>query len=200
MSFVETIRRARDLLRAEGRISVGVLRREFDLDEDALDELVEELVDVQQVAAREGKVLSWIGATPAEAPATEPETQSTPEASSEPAAAPQAAEAERHQLTVMFCDLVGSTKPSEALDAEDLRAVLPSSPEFCAEVVRRADGQTAQDFTLVESAGVLYGDDRLDSRDGPGCSGIETANAGVGVGAAQYLAGQHAGQDNVSGV
>ncbi len=144
MSFVETIRRARDLLRAEGRISVGVLRREFDLDEDALDELVEELVDVQQVAAREGKVLSWIGAAPAEAPATEPETQSTPEASSEPAAAPQAAEAERRQLTVMFCDLVGSTKLSEALDAEDLREVLHSYQEFCAEIVRRYDGQIAQ--------------------------------------------------------
>ena len=78
MSFVETIRRARDLLRAEGRISVGVLRREFDLDEDALDELVEELVDVQQVAAREGQVLSSIGATPAAAPATDPATQTTP--------------------------------------------------------------------------------------------------------------------------
>ena len=75
MSFVETIRRARDLLRTEGRISLRVLRREFDLDDEALDELVAELVDVQHVAAREVKVLSWIGAATAETPAADLEAQ-----------------------------------------------------------------------------------------------------------------------------
>ena len=34
-----------------------------------------------------------------------------------------ATEAQRRQLTVMFCDLVGSTKPSASMDPEDLRAV-----------------------------------------------------------------------------
>ena len=45
MSFIETVRRALDLLREEGRITLRGLKREFDLDDDALDELVEELVD-----------------------------------------------------------------------------------------------------------------------------------------------------------
>ncbi len=36
---------------------------------------------------------------------------------------PQAAEAERRQLTVMFCDLVGSTALSSQLDPEDMRDV-----------------------------------------------------------------------------
>ena len=53
--------RARDLLREEGRISLRALRREFDLDDEALDELVEELVDVQQVAARTRKSPSVAG-------------------------------------------------------------------------------------------------------------------------------------------
>jgi class 3 adenylate cyclase len=46
------------------------LRREFDLDDDALEEVIEELVDVQRVAVREGNVLAWAGAsaTPASVP------------------------------------------------------------------------------------------------------------------------------------
>ncbi len=72
MSFIETVRRAGDLLRQQGRISLRALKREFELDDDTLEDLVEELVDVQQVAAREGKVLSWIGAAPAES--AEPES------------------------------------------------------------------------------------------------------------------------------
>jgi class 3 adenylate cyclase len=39
-----------------------------------------------------------------------------------PAAAP--AQAERRQLTVMFCDLVGSTALSTGMDPEDLRDAL----------------------------------------------------------------------------
>ncbi len=138
MSFIETVRRARELLRQEGRISLRALQREFDLDDGALDELVEELVDVQQVAAREGKVLSWIGAAQAEASATEPETQATPEASPEPA------EAERRQLTVMFCDLVGSTALSERLDAEELSDVVTAYQKTCAEGIESFDGHIAQ--------------------------------------------------------
>ena len=41
-----------------------------------------------------------------------------------PSAAPESTAGERRQLTVMFCDLVGSTALSERLDPEDLREVL----------------------------------------------------------------------------
>ena len=41
MSFIETVRRAREFLREEGRISLRGLKREFNLDDEALDELVE---------------------------------------------------------------------------------------------------------------------------------------------------------------
>ena len=53
-------------------------------------------------------------------------------------------EAERRQLTVMFCDLVGSTGLSERLDPEDLREVLRSYQETCAEAVARFEGHVAK--------------------------------------------------------
>ena len=50
----------------------------------------------------------------------------TPAASS--ADAPARADAERRQLTVMFCDLVGSTALSARLDPEDLRGIIGAYP------------------------------------------------------------------------
>src|SRR5204862_5263538 len=52
-----------------------------------------------------------------------------------------ATEAERRQLTVLFCDLVGSTHLAETLDAEDLRNLLLSFQKVCVEVVQRHEGQ-----------------------------------------------------------
>src|SRR5713101_8414800 len=53
-------------------------------------------------------------------------------------------EAERRQLTVMFCDLVGSTALSAQLDPEELREVVRAYQETCATVIRRYDGHIAQ--------------------------------------------------------
>ncbi len=58
MSFLETVEKARAFLERNGRVSLRALKREFELDDDALDELVEELVDVQQVAVREDQPLA----------------------------------------------------------------------------------------------------------------------------------------------
>ncbi len=53
MGILDTVRRrAKTHLQEHGRMSLRVLKREFQLDDNALEELVEELVDVQQVAAR----------------------------------------------------------------------------------------------------------------------------------------------------
>jgi class 3 adenylate cyclase/predicted ATPase len=54
------------------------------------------------------------------------------------------AEAERRQLTVMFCDLVGSTALSARLDPEDLREVIAAYHRAAAEVVGRFDGFVAK--------------------------------------------------------
>ncbi len=61
-----------------------------------------------------------------------------------PAAEARAPEAERRQLTVMFCDLVGSTNLSGQLDPEDLREVVRSYQETAADVIQGFDGHIAQ--------------------------------------------------------
>ncbi|MEE8551636.1 MAG: adenylate/guanylate cyclase domain-containing protein, partial [Gemmatimonadota bacterium] len=61
-------------------------------------------------------------------------------------------EAERRQLTVMFCDLVGSTELSGELDPEDYREVLRTYQDACAGVVARYEGHVAKllgDGTLI---------------------------------------------------
>src|SRR5262245_34908759 len=55
-----------------------------------------------------------------------------------------AAEAERRQLTVLFCDLVGSTQLSGQLDPEDLRAVVRAYQEAAAAVTQQYAGHIAQ--------------------------------------------------------
>jgi class 3 adenylate cyclase len=57
---------------------------------------------------------------------------------------PRRAAAERRQLTVMFCDLVGSTALSEQLDPEEWRKVVQTYQGICAEVVSHFDGHIAQ--------------------------------------------------------
>src|SRR6187401_2843281 len=47
--------------------------------------------------------------------------------------------AERRQLTVMFCDLVGSTALSAGLDPEDMRQVIRAYQDACSGVVARYD-------------------------------------------------------------
>ncbi len=51
---------------------------------------------------------------------------------------------ERRQLTVMFCDLVGSTALAERLDPEELRALMQAYRKACGKVVSRYDGHVAQ--------------------------------------------------------
>jgi class 3 adenylate cyclase len=60
------------------------------------------------------------------------------------AAEAQALDAERRQLTVMFCDLVGSTNLSARLDPEDLREVVRLYQKTAADVIQDFDGHIAQ--------------------------------------------------------
>ncbi|HEV3175467.1 MAG TPA: AAA family ATPase, partial [Stellaceae bacterium] len=53
---------------------------------------------------------------------------------------PASSSAERRQLTVMFCDLVGSTALSARLDPEDLREVIAAYHRAVAEAVAEAEG------------------------------------------------------------
>ena len=61
-----------------------------------------------------------------------------------PRHATSAASAERRQLTVMFCDLVGSTALSARLDPEDLRGIIGAYHRRCTEVIERNGGFVAR--------------------------------------------------------
>ena len=55
-----------------------------------------------------------------------------------------APQAERRQLTVMFCDLVGSTELSRRLDPEELRRLIRQYQDACVGAITRFDGHVAQ--------------------------------------------------------
>jgi len=61
-----------------------------------------------------------------------------------PCDTPAPADAERRQLTVMFCDLVGSTALSSRLDPEDLREVIGAYHHTVAEIVSGFGGFVAK--------------------------------------------------------
>ncbi len=61
-----------------------------------------------------------------------------------PATTAESPAGERRQLTVMFCDLVGSTALSEKLDPEELRSLLHDYRMRCAEVIKRYEGFVAR--------------------------------------------------------
>jgi class 3 adenylate cyclase len=79
-----------------------------------------------------------------------------------PAAAPPA-KAERRQLTVMFCDLVGSTALSARLDPEDLRAVIGAYHRCVAAVIERAGGFVAK--YMGDGVLAYFGYPRADEHD-----------------------------------
>src|SRR6187200_2653429 len=71
---------------------------------------------------------------------TPPGDHSTPT----PIADAESQAGERRQLTVMFCDLVGSTALSEKLDPEELRDLLHAYRTLCGDVIARYDGFVAR--------------------------------------------------------
>jgi predicted ATPase/class 3 adenylate cyclase len=77
---------------------------------------------------------------------TESAAQEPPATAPTPAAhaAPRGGRAERRQLTVMFCDLVGSTSLAESLDPEELRDLMRAYQEACGAAVARYAGHVAQ--------------------------------------------------------
>ena len=120
MTFDELLEKITDQLKRQGRISYGALKRRYELDDEYLQDIKDELIDAQQLAIDEGgKVLVW-----AETQSDQPD-RSHKEQDRSPSQPPiPQTEAERRQLTVMFCDLVGSTALSEQLDPEELREIV----------------------------------------------------------------------------
>ena len=128
MTIDELLAEVIALLKQERRVSYRMLRRRFALDDEYLEDLKAELIDAKRIAEDEnGKVLVWTGgaATPPSFMPSTAQNIAVPAGAGTPPGQPgKDPGAERRQLTVMFCDLVGSTSLSEHLDPEELRNIM----------------------------------------------------------------------------
>ena len=154
----------RALLQREGRLSYRSLARICGLDEVGLADLREDLLFQRLARDEDGKGLVWTGSAPLPDLAAVAFDSATPAASSasllasdstltepsqdRPTLVPEPSrrtlEAERRQVTVMFCDLVASTELSQQLDAEDYRTVVRAYQAAAAAALQPYDGYIAQ--------------------------------------------------------
>jgi hypothetical protein len=162
MTFQEVLAEVLTWLQRDKRVSYRAIKRQFVVDDDHLEDLKDALLYAHPQVVDDGRGFVWTGtaeATPTLAP-------QPPERASQPAAqeiqppqtapspvAPHPPDAERRQLTVLFCDLVGSTPLSKQLDPEDLREVVRAYQQTCAAVIQRFDGHIAQ---LLGDALLVY--------------------------------------------
>ncbi len=138
------------LLQQEQRVAYRVLKRRLQLDDEILADLKDDVIYAKKLAVdEEGRVLVWRGGTSSEpttaAPVPPPATSAVSPAPGEVAPiVPPTPDAERRQLTVLFCDLVDSTVLASQLDPEDLREVVRAYQDTCAKAIARFDGHIAQ--------------------------------------------------------
>ena len=105
-------------------------------------------VDLKELGLTLGHRKNFLAALAARASSAAPSPAPTGLSGGSPASEGTPAQAapagERRQITVMFCDLVGSTALSERLDPEELRALLHEYRSVCGEVIARYEGFVAR--------------------------------------------------------
>jgi class 3 adenylate cyclase/tetratricopeptide (TPR) repeat protein len=154
MTFEEILDQAIAMLQRRGRLTYSTLKRQFQLDDAALEDLKNELIEGQRLAVDErGNVLVWIGAagptSPALAPSTTTQEQAplayTPSYLAEKILTSRSAlEGERKQVTVLFADLKGSMELLADRDPEEARQLLDPVLERMMAAVHRYEGTVNQ--------------------------------------------------------
>jgi class 3 adenylate cyclase/tetratricopeptide (TPR) repeat protein len=154
MTFEEILDQAIAMLQRRGRLTYSTLKRQFQLDDAALDDLKEELIYGQRLAMdEEGRVLVWSGATgttapaataPVGIPAPAPLTYTPPYLAEKILTSRSALEGERKQVTVLFADLKGSMELLADRDPEEARQLLDPVLERMMEAVHRYEGTVNQ--------------------------------------------------------
>src|SRR6266702_622977 len=150
MDYDGLVAKVIELLQREKRVPYRALKRRFDLDDDYIEDLKIDLIEAKRLAIDENdRILVWVGdaqaVTSQVAQATQPlAAQQQPSLQVTPLPTAPSPDAERRQLTVLFCDLVDSTKLSSQLDPEDYREVVREYQQVCSEIITRFDGHIAQ--------------------------------------------------------
>ena len=156
-------------LRSLGLGKYEAIFRENDIDETVLPSLTHENLKELGVASfgHRVKLLDAIAALRNEASVQTPSVTSAPappSATTSPAVPVAEAVGERRHVTVMFCDLVGSTSISAGLDAEDWRDLVGSYLEAASAAVTEMGGHVAKKARRWPDGAV-----RLSGRPGERC-------------------------------
>ena len=154
MTFKEVLTQVIDWLQQDKRLSYRALQRQFDLDNDYLDDLKAELIEVRRVAVDEdGRVLVWTGdtlpasvtpAVPTTLPTPGPLTYTPSHLAEKILTSRSALEGERKQVTVLFADLKGSMELLADRDPEEARQLLDPVLERMMAAVHRYEGTVNQ--------------------------------------------------------
>jgi class 3 adenylate cyclase len=150
MTFEEILDQAMAMLQRRGRVTYRVLQRQFDLDDDYLEDLKAELIEAQQVAIDEGgTVLVWTGAPTREAeptsePPPAPRSYTPAHLAEKILTSKSALEGERKQITVLFADLKSSMELLADRDPEEARQLLDPVLERMMAAVHRYEGTVNQ--------------------------------------------------------
>src|SRR2546423_4336970 len=171
MDFYAVLDQVVDLLRSRQRATYCTLKRQFNLDDAALEDLKEELLfTYPQIVDEDGRGLVWTGdtgaasATPAPTPSsTVAETRQerepisyTPQHLAEKILTSRSVlEGERKQVTVLFADLKGSTELIADLDPEAARQLLDLALHHMMDAVHRYEGTVNQ--VLGDGIMALFG-------------------------------------------
>lgn len=161
MEFYGILEQMLDLLRSRGRVSYRGLKRHFDLDDEAFEDLKEAILfDNPQVEDEGGRGLVWVepsvavqGVLPADPVAASPPTGpwvSDPQAYTPPHLAAKiltsraALRGERKQVTVLFCDLVNSTGMADDVGEEAMHEVLNHFFKLALDAIHQYEGNVNQ--------------------------------------------------------
>jgi class 3 adenylate cyclase/tetratricopeptide (TPR) repeat protein len=150
MDFYAVLDQVLALLRQRQRLTYRALKVQFQLDDEALEALRDELIEAQHLAADEaGKILVWTG-DPGSSPTPVPEPGRAPHAYTPPHLAEKiltsrsALAGERKQVTVLFADLKGSMELLADRDPEEARQLLDPVLEHMMAAVHRYEGTVNQ--------------------------------------------------------
>jgi class 3 adenylate cyclase/tetratricopeptide (TPR) repeat protein len=154
VTFEQILDQAIAMLQRRGRLTCGTLKRQFRLDDAALEGLKNELIEGQRLAVDEGgNVLVWTGdtasaaapaSTPALGQARVPLAYTPPHLAEKILTSKTALEGERKQVTVLFADLKGSMELLADRDPEEARQLLDPVLERMMAAVHRYEGTVNQ--------------------------------------------------------
>jgi class 3 adenylate cyclase/tetratricopeptide (TPR) repeat protein len=165
MTFEEILDQAIAMLQRRGRLTYGTLKRQFQIDDAALEDLKNELIEGQRLAVDErGNVLVWMGAAGPASPAPSPSattqeqaplTYTPPYLAEKILTSRSALEGERKQVSVLFADLKDSTELIRGIDLEAAQRLLDPALQRMMDAVHRFEGTVNQ--VLGDGIMALFG-------------------------------------------